>query len=543
MRYLLNHLKLNHINNLRNLLLPLLFGLLLPFAFSPFNIWPLAIISPLLLMWLWLNPSLSLKQVFWQGFSYGLGMFGVGVSWVFVSIHRFGGTDIPLALLITLIFVSILSLFIALQAYVLKRFFKGNAMQFCFLGFPCAFVLFEWFRSVFLTGFPWLFLGYAALDSPLGSFAPIGSVYAASFAMLLVSGSLIVLIKGNKNNKIFAACLMLFLFILGTLLQTHQWTEPYGKSQSVSLVQANVSPLQKFNQENPLLAMEQSYGQLTKSHFGTDLILWPEGAIPLPLPYVKPYIEKLDALAKSKGSTLISGIQVVQETQDNSKNNSDQKNNKNIEYFNSLIAVGNGSGIYHKQHLVPFGDYLPFDTWLRGLTNFFDLPMSSFSSGSASQELIRAGELKLCPEICYEIAYPELIRDSLKTANAIITLSEDGWFGDSYGPHQHLQIARMRAKETGRPVLRATTSGITAIIEANGQISARAPQFQATVLQGNFQGMQGQTPWLEYGLWPWQAFWLLCFIIPGRVRWIVLFIRKLLGKTENAVTEPTTPTL
>ncbi len=485
-------------------ILPLILGAILPFAFAPFNIWPLAILSPALLLLLWQNDTenaSSASSAFWQGFSFGIGMFGVGVSWVFVSIHRFGGTDIPLALLITAGLVFLMALFPAVHGYILKRYFakNGTGPSFWLLKFPSSWVLFEWFRSIFLTGFPWLFLGYAGLSSPFSGLAPIGSVYAVSLAFALTAGALVAILRGNRIIKL-ASILMILILVGGSAyLSKLDWTNPYGMPKTVSLVQANISPMHKFDMENPIQATEELYGKLTAPYWGSDLILWPEGAIPLPVPYVDSYLQKLDELGKASGSTLITGIQVI-------KNSQTQ--------YNSLIALGKGSGVYHKHHLLPFGDFLPFEQWLRGLTQFFDLPMSSFSAGDKEQELIRASDLKLNPEICYEIAFPELIRDTLKDAHAIITLSEDGWFGDSYGPHQHLQIARMRALETGRPVIRSTTSGITAIIDAKGQLLKVAPQFQAIVLTGSFQGMQGTTPWLNWGLWPWLMLCTLAWLIP-----------------------------
>lgn len=480
-------------------------GALLPLAFAPLNFWPLGLLSPALQLALWQNRQVTPKRAFWLGWGYGLGMFGVGVSWVFVSIHRFGNTEVPLAVLITTILVTFLALFPALQGYFLKRYFRGSRAQLYFLGFPSLWVLFEWLRSIAFTGFPWLFLGYTQLETPLSGFAPLFSVYGVSFAVALSAGALMAVVGGIKDRSSPVNKGLLILCLLwggGQLLTIPQWTQNFGRLYTVSLVQGNIPLLQKFNQKDPFVALENSYGKLTQPYLGRDLILWPESAIPIPLPHSKAYLEKLSQQIKNHGSTLIAGIQVI---------------NGKREYHNSLIALGNGHGLYHKHHLLPYGDYLPFESKLRGLINFFDLPMSSFSPGSKHQASITAGALELNPNICYEIAFPELVRDTLGKAEAIITLSEDGWFGDSWGPHQHLQIARMRALETGRPVLRATTSGITAIIDSKGKLQATIPQFQAGVLDGSFQPMQGRTPWMILGLWPWLGLLLLAFLLPGRV--------------------------
>jgi apolipoprotein N-acyltransferase len=483
------------------IIITILAGAILPGAFAPHHLWPLAIISPAMLLWIW-QKNQTAKQAFISGLVYGLGLFGMGVSWVFVSIHRFGNTNIPIAILITALLVIVLALFIATQGYILKRFFRGNTTAFCLLGFPSSWVLFEWLRSWLFTGFPWLYLGYSQLETPLSGYAPILSVYGVSTAVLLTSGALITILMGNRKTKSFSSLLIIVIWGIGFLLQQQNFTQQNPKPYTVSLVQGNIEPFDKFASEDPIGSTEKIYGKLTEPVWGADLILWPESAIPLPLPYSKSYIDQLDKKARLHHTTLITGIQVI---------------NPQGEYHNSLIALGEGHGVYHKYHLVPFGDFLPFDHWLRGLIGFFDLPMSSFTPGPTQQPLISANDLKITPLICYEIAFPELLRDTLRNADVIITLSEDGWFGESWGPHQHLEIAQMRALETGRTVLRATTSGITAIIDPKGKLTNTIPQFQATVLSGRFYSMTGETPWSKIGLWPLLALLFGCFILPGRL--------------------------
>ncbi len=320
-------------------LAPLIFGALLPLAFSPFDLWPFAILSPALLLFFWRKKNLSPKQAFFLGLSYGIGMFGVGVSWVFVSIHRFGGTDIPLALFIMSLLVVLLALFIAIQGYLLKRFFRGNGFLFLFLGFPSSFVLCEWIRSIAFTGFPWLFLGYTQLETPLGGYAAIGSVYLVSLMVALSAASLVAIsiaviafIKGsnfkgrnfqddkddsfkgsNRNNYraspqfVFASLLLVLIWSGGAILKTSSWTKPFSRTQTVSLVQANIPPLQKFESAAPIAATEQSYGKLSKPYWGRDIIIWPESAVPVPLPYSKSYLERLAKLASNSHTTFITG--------------------------------------------------------------------------------------------------------------------------------------------------------------------------------------------------------------------------------------------
>lgn len=533
-------------------------GALLPLAFAPYNIWPLAVLSPAYLLWTWVNPRLNTffvfdpkqghskngtpkffsvqyfstkyfkffhsqpKQAFLIGFIYGLGMFGVGVSWVFVSIHDFGNTEAPLAAFLTAVMVCLLALLTGLQGYLLKRFFKGSHTALCLLGFPCLWVLLEWVRSIYFTGFPWLFLGYTQLNTPLAGFAPIASVYGVSLAVVMSSGALIIFLSRKHilsekpvlsgkpvlsekftlwGKKILASLLLLGIWGAGEFLRQYPWTETQGRDYTVSLVQGNISPVDKFAQVDPIQAARNTYVALSTDHWTSDLIIWPENAIAYPLPMVQPFLNELKNMAQVNRTTLITGLQTIMHNRD---------------YHNSMIALGAGSGVYHKRHLVPFGDYLPLEGSLRGLINFFDIPMSSFVAGPKVQGLLKGGDLNIAPLICYEIAFPELVRETTHNADVIVTVSEDGWFGDSFGPHQHLEIARMRALETGRPLLRATTSGISAIINNKGEFLAISPQFQPLVLKGTFKIVKGETPWMRFGLIPLFVFLLLGFWLPGR---------------------------
>lgn len=468
-----------------SLLIALLAGSLLPLAFAPHHIWFLGLLSPTILLFLW--NSASPKSALQLGFGFGLGLFGMGVSWVYISIHDYGNTEAPLAVFITTLFVLILSLYPALQGYVLKKMYKQPNAALWLVGFPSSWVLFEWLRGWLFSGFPWLYLGYTQIDTPLGNYAPLLSVYGISWIIGIHAGCILSLIYGKGRIKTLAIVLLVLLWGVGYILKAHGWTTATGPLQTVSLVQGNVDPLHKFAQSDPIEATEALYGALTEKAWGKNLIVWPENAVPIPLPYANHYLDKLNEKAKQSNSTLITGIQQI--VQDN-------------EYYNSIIAVGLGSGIYHKRHLVPFGEFLPFDRWLRGLIHFFDIPMSNFTEGPPNQPLLHAFALTITPLICYEIAYPELVRSAVSKAELMVNISEDGWFGKSWGPHQHLEIARMRAKETGRPLLRATTSGISAIIDDRGNIIARSPQFEALVLSGTIQGTTGDTPWVRFGLWP-----------------------------------------
>jgi apolipoprotein N-acyltransferase len=283
-------------------------GALLPLAFAPFDFWPIAILSPLTLLILWNRISSPLKACLLGG-SYGLGMFGMGISWVFVSIHRYGNTIIPVAIFITFLLVAICAAYIALQGYLLKRFFKTPNAAFWLIGFPCSWVLIEWFRGWLFTGFPWLYLGYSQLNTPLAGFAPILGVYGISFVLTLIAGLCVNFYYGNKISKILSLILIPSIFAAGFMLQKIQWTTPTGNPTTVSMIQGNVGPLDKFTQADPIDATDKIYGKLTQTVLNSSLILWPESAIPLPYPYSKEYIKKLNKLAVTHKTTLITGMQ------------------------------------------------------------------------------------------------------------------------------------------------------------------------------------------------------------------------------------------
>jgi apolipoprotein N-acyltransferase len=235
------------------------------------------------------------------------------------------------------------------------------------------------------------------------------------------------------------------------------------------------------------------YRELSAPLWGADLVVWPESAVPAYLDRVTDFLSSQAMLAAGAGSTLLLGIP----TRD-----SDADDPRGYHTFNSVIALGAESGMYHKRRLVPFGEYVPLDVWLRGLIAFFDLPMSGFSRGPEAQALLSAGGHGIGPFVCYEIAYPELVRGALPQAGLLLTVSNDTWFGASAGPLQHLEIARMRALENGRDLVRATNNGVSALTDHRGRITARGAQFTREVIRGSVQPRTGLTPFARFGSWP-----------------------------------------
>jgi apolipoprotein N-acyltransferase len=465
--------------------LALIAGALLPFAFAPFGLSLLSVIAPALLLITWL--SVSPKTAAKRGFLFGLGAFGVGTSWIYVSIHTYGNTPVPVALFITSLFVVILASYPAAQGYVLNRLFPGSSSAKLLLAFPASFALFEWLRSWLLSGFPWLILGFSQIDSPLHGFIPLLGEFGTSFFVLLSSGLLVhALLAGKKAWYKSIACLLI-LWLAAAGLGTLTWTHPRKQLLNVSIVQGNIPQNLKWEPSN-LEHTLQSYLTLTESQWGSRLIIWPEAAIPLELDQARPFIAKLEQMAKRSDSTLFTGVPVQIAGTDN--------------YYNALLAVGKEPGIYYKRHLVPFGEYLPFSYWLKGLIGFFDIPMSDFVSGPLRQEDLLVNNTPVAPFICYEIAYPAIVRQGLPRAELLITVTNNAWFGNSFAPWQQLEIGRFRALQTGRYLLSSSNDGISAIVNARGDIEKSVPQFCQCVLTGQVRMMTGETPWVMIGTTP-----------------------------------------
>lgn len=472
-------------------------GAILVLSFAPFYFASLAIVSMALL--LWVLHEQSPKQAFKLGYCFGLGCFGFGATWVYHSIHVFGMAPMPLAALITGLFVLILALFPALKCWLLVKWFPHDNIDRIVLAFPSIWVLGEILRGYFLTGFPWLYVGNSQTENILRGFAPVGSVWLVSFVVALAGGllyRLYLVFHQHEENKIKRNLLILgFVLIwpVAYVLKDIQWSRQSASEIPVSLIQGNVPQMLRWDPRavNHILT---TYAELTAPQWGERLIVWPESAIPVPIPQANTVLSQLQLMSENNHSALIVGIP---------QQNAPQEN-----YFNTVVALGSATGSYRKTHLVPFGEYVPLETALRGLIGFFDLPMSDFVPFKQEQAPIMAFGIPIGSAICYEIAYPTLVRDRALNSQMLLTVSNDAWFGRTIGPPQHLQIAQMRAIETGRSIIRATNNGLTAIIAPNGQFEYSIDPFEANVLEGYITPYQGLTPWVRFGLWPWLAIYI-----------------------------------
>ena len=480
----------SRVKALASLLVPIISGALFVPGLAPMSAWPSTLLSIAAL--LYLMHRKSQQSAFFIGWLYGVGLFGAGVSWVYVSIQVHGQAPPLLAGTLTALFCLGLATLTGLQMALYRRCSRGRKTPSSLL-FAAIWVLFEWLRSWLFTGFPWLYAGYIALDTPAAGWAPVVGVYGLSFLIAGLSaaiGSLALNNASTLRKKGAEASIWVIIILTGMPLSAVSWTQDRSAPLTVAIYQPNI-PLEKKWDRRYFRAIQQQYTDNSRPYFkNTDLVLWPESALPTYSDRIEDYLGLISTEATETGTTLITGIP----TRDAQGG------------YNSIIALGLGAGEYRKQKLVPFGEYVPFEENLRGLIQFFDLPMSNFIPGPNVPPILSAGPLKVASFICYEIVYPDFVWQGARDAALLVTVSNDSWFGHSIGPLQHLQMARFRALETGRPLLRGTNNGVSAIIDHKGDLLVATPQFEEVVITGEVQPKTGLTPLMWLGSTPILAF-------------------------------------
>jgi apolipoprotein N-acyltransferase len=471
-------------------LLPLAAGALLPLSLAPFDLWPLGLLSLALWFVALRRPGVSGA---WTGWWFGIGKYGVGASWVYVSIHVYGNAPPPLAAFLVGVFVFGLALFPLANGWLFRRLASGAPWHDAVL-FVALFGAFEWLLTWFLTGFPWLFVGYAHLFTPLAGLAPVGGVLLVGSAVAVGGVMAAIAVQDAARRRWRAAATALTVaalpWLLGGGLGAVSWVDA-GERRQVALVQGDIAQSVKWEPERRD-AIVATYRRLTEPHWDAELIIWPEAALTYMAHEARPILAGLDARGAASGTALLLGLPAVERLPDG-----------DVVFRNTAQVVGEGSGRYVKRRLVPFGEYVPLESLLRGAIDFFDLPMSHAGPGAWRQPLLEVGGQRAQTSICYEVVYPDLVRRDAAAADVLVTISNDTWFGASIGPLQHLQMAQMRALENGRWMLRGTNNGVTAIIDHRGAVRDRLPQFEAGVLRGDYLAMRGSTPFARFGHLPW----------------------------------------
>lgn len=480
-------------------LLATIAGVALTFSFAPFHFYFLAFLSLAVIAYFWQQESPW--QAFITGFFYGFGFFASSTYWVYISIHYFGNTPALIAFFVSFLFIVFLGfLFFAPLGALVSFFLSRNSYAIgLMILFPACWVLGELWRTYILTGFPWLLLGYSQMDTPLRNLAPLFGVYGLSYFTALMAGILLVLAnpKSSFFAKYFGIGLLTVVYAAGFSLHSVQWTKPQGSPITVSLIQGNIDQNHKWDTHS-LLQILETYKKLTENEWQNTLIIWPEAAIPTFPEDAAEFIDYLNKTAKSHHSNLLFGIPL--------------QNLQTQKYYNGLMVVGENPGEYKKVHLVPFGEYLPLQFLFAWFYHYFQVPMSDAEPGSAHQISLHINDIKIAPFICYEIIYPWRVLSDTLNRQLMVSISDDSWFGDSIALNQHLQMAQMRALETGRYLLLAANTGITGIINPQGKLIKKAPENREFVLSGLIQPMAGKTPLMFWQYYPILALVLLSLL-------------------------------
>ena len=478
-------------------LLALLCGCATVLGFAPFYIFPIPIIAIAGLCYLWLKAGTP-ATAWILGFSYGLGMYCVGIYWIYISLHDFGGMPWWFAGFCTFCLCAFMALFVGLVGYFSKKL-SGNNQSLLLISIPVLWGLSDWVRSWIFTGFPWLTMGYSQVPhSPLAGYMPVVGVYGVS----VISVFLAVLIARwfSKPSLIFkrnSIAAFVLIIVIGNVLKIVEWTTPIGKPISVALVQGNISQDTKWSPEKAQSTIDLYLGMLQASK--ADLIILPETALPVIYSQLDPTIKNFLS-DYGKQHPLIIGL-VEYEVGDD----------ENLgEYFNSALCFGcTLVSNYRKNHLVPFGEFIPLKQvfgWI--YRDWLNMPLSDLSRGGSAQANMKVAGQKIAMNICYEDVFGEEIARNNKNSTLMINISNDAWYGQSWAANQHMQFSQARALETGRYMLRATNTGATAAIDQHGYVFAHAPHDVQTTLNVSAQGYTGSTPYVRWGNWPFIVF---CF--------------------------------
>ena len=467
------------------------------FGFAPFGLVALPIVTLSLLVVLWQGAA-SARSAAATGFAFGLGLFGAGASWVFIALNTFGGMPLPLAALATAGFCAFLALYPAGAGWLAARWTMPGSWQRA-VAAAAAWTLAEWARSVVFTGFPWLSLGYAALGetvrSPLAGYAPIGGAFLVTLAIAAMAAALALFVDAlataARTRALLLLAVMAAVLAGGAALARVEWTAPSGPPVAVSLVQGNVTQELKFNPDFRRRTFDLYLGLVSASR--GRLVVLPESAFPVFADEVPEGVlqQVRDTVAARDGDALV-GLFTVEPP---------LVPGDGLRYYNSVVSAGvNRPQLYRKRHLVPFGETIPLEPvvgWF--IRSVLSIPLASQASGEPDPPALRVAGQRVAVNICYEDAFGAQIRGQARDATLLVNVTNDAWYGRSLAALQHNQIAAMRALETGRPLLRATNTGITSAIAHDGREIARLPWFTRGILEVEVTGREGMTPYVRWG--------------------------------------------
>lgn len=460
-------------------------GLLLPLAFAPTHWWPVALLSLTVLFAL--VQRAGVRQATLLGWLFGLGYFGIGVHWVYFSLHLFGAAITPLATLLTLVFVLVMSVFPALCCLFWARWRMPNRALLNALLFAALWSLTELLRGKVLDGFPWILIGYSQTSGPMGDLAPLIGVYGIGMLLVLIATLAVVLLTGAMRQRLIALTGLVVMAGISAWSTTLSFSTPVGEPLTVRMVQANIPQEMKFSRERLNNALTQYAGMTQQPGLeAVDLVVWPETAIPTYFDRVEasilPFVRSMD----EQGIDVLSG--------------GFQREDDRV--YNAVRQLGGERELYLKRHLVPFGEYMPLRFILDFAARYIDIPMSDLAAGDGPHVPLTVQGVAVGVSICYEDVYGEEMRALLPASQLLVNVSNDAWFGDSAAPHQHEQKARMRAREFARPLVRVTNTGVSSAIDHRGNIQGRILHDVQGILDVTIQPREGLTPYAVVGNWP-----------------------------------------
>lgn len=460
-------------------------------GFAPYY-WFVTPIIALTVLFMLHQHATSAKHSFLLGSSFGLGLYCVGIYWIYISLHTFGGMPPLFAAFCTFCLCAFMALFPALALLLSKRL--GCTM----LTAPVLWGVSDWVRSWIFTGFPWLTLGYSQVPhSPLAGYAPVFGIYGVSILTALIASVLAAWFvsspsKPSKQWQQRAIAGLTALVVVGLVLKVYPWSKPVGKPTSVALIQGNISQLNKWSPEHAQRTID-IYTEMVNAS-DAELTIIPETALPVVASRLGAEIK---AFFMQKGEANQGNVLVGIVT-----------NPQGNDYYNSVISYGaSPTQTYSKNHLVPFGEFIPLKAvfgWI--YRDWLNMPLSDLSRGGTHQQPMQLGHQQVAMNICYEDVFGEEVMTQLPAATLMVNVSNDAWYGQSFAADQHMQFSQARALEAGRMMLRATNTGATAIIDKDGQVLQHAPHDMRTTLVGQAQGYTGTTPYVVWGNWPFILF-------------------------------------
>jgi len=474
-------------------------GLLMALGLAPFSLaW--APVLGLGIVFVRVARMRRTRAVLAHGYCFGLGYAGLGVYWIYHSIADYGGGPLA-AVLATSTLVALFALIPMSALFIGWWAGAGQAGRRVLLALPLAWLLVEWVRSWLFTGATWLSVGYSQIDTPLAHFAPLFGVYGPGLGVALLAGTLAWWLLRPRSARVALPVAATVGLTLGGVALERDWTRPMDGPVTVAMLQGNIAQDRKWDPDERGAILAE-YLRMSRAEFGQDLIVWPETALPVFYHQAREWIDRLAAQAAAAGSSIVLGAPVAAEGG----------------LYNAVAVPGEAPQFYYKRHLVPFGEYVPFRDVAGGVLDFVGTPLGDFNAGTRADPLQAAGHA-LGVSICYEVTFGDEVADALPAAEILLNVSNDAWFGASTAPWQHLQMARMRALETGRPMIRATNTGISALIDPKGRIAVEGPLFERAVVRGTVRPHVGVTPYGRWRDWPMAVFALGGTVLLGATRW------------------------